>query len=296
MNKTVLIMAAGMGSRYGGLKQLDHIGPGGETIIDYAVFDAVRAGFNKIVFIIRKDIEEEFRRVIGSRLSDKVAVEYVFQELNDLPEGFNVPQERSKPWGTGHAMLCAEKVVKEPFIVINADDFYGFDAFKKAADFLDRITSSKLEAALVGYYLKNTLSNHGSVARGVCSADKEGNLIDVEEILEIHRNPQGKIQASNREGLDDNNLVSMNLWAFSPEVFQFSQQYFINFLEKHRDETKSEFYIPLIVNTLIQEEKLPVKVLETDAAWFGVTYKEDKADVIAKIKALIEGGQYPEKL
>ena len=296
MDKTVLIMAAGMGSRYGGLKQLDHIGPNGETIIDYSVFDALRAGFNKIVFIIRKDIEEEFKRVIGSGFSDRITVEYALQELSNIPEKFSVPGGRSKPWGTGHAMLCARDLIHEPFTVINADDFYGYNAFLKAASYLDGINPSELNAALVGFQLKNTLSENGSVARGICTADDSGNLLDIEEILEIHRRDDGKLISANREGLQEDDLVSMNMWAFSPEIFNSTRKYFISFLEKHSNEPKSEFYIPLVVNSLIQEEKLAVKVLKTDTAWFGVTYKEDKPEVIKKINKLIRDKQYPLQL
>lgn len=296
MDKTVVIMAAGMGTRYGGLKQLDQIGPAGETIIDYSVYDALRAGFTKVVFIIRKDIEAPFKEQIGSKFAHKVDVRYVFQELSDIPAGFTPPEERTKPWGTGHAMLTAAPVVSEPFIVINADDFYGADAFKKAADYLDGVRPGELKAALVGFLLKNTLSDHGSVARGVCSANGDGLLDDVEEILGIHRNEEGILVADNREGLKDDDIVSMNMWAFSPAIFDHTLAYFKRFLTEKREDPKAEFYIPLVVNTLIQEKNLGVKVLETGSEWYGVTYREDKPEVEASVGRYVEEGLYPSDL
>lgn len=296
MDKSVVIMAAGMGSRYGGLKQLDQIGPSGETIIEYSVYDAIRAGFNKVVFIIRKDIEEPFKAQIGSKFVEDVQVEYVFQELEDIPEGFSVPTERAKPWGTGHAMLTALPVVSEPFIVINADDFYGADAFLKAADYLDQVKPGELGAALIGFFLKNTLSDHGTVSRGICTASAEGTLIDVVETHGIHKNSDGIVLADDREGLSKDDVVSMNMWAFSPSIFDWTLKYFKRFLTEKGTELKSEFYIPLIVNTLIQEEALGVQVLETASEWFGVTYQEDKPEVVTQVATYVEKGLYPTNL
>ncbi len=289
-------MAAGMGSRYGGLKQLDIIGPSGETIIDYSVYDAIRTGFNKIVFIIRKDIEEEFRSKIGGRFSDKVQVEYALQELDNLPAGFSAPPERQKPWGTGHAMLCAAPFVNENFLIINADDFYGRDAFSRAADYLDSINEGRMEAGLVGFYLKNTLSENGTVARGICESDSSGNLTGVEETLEIHRSEDGEYSCQSGRELKDGDLVSMNMWCFSPAVFNYALNYFTEFLNERAQEEKSEFFIPLVVNTLIEREKTPVRVLDTDSIWFGVTYKEDKEAVSAAVRSMIDRKEYPEDL
>ncbi len=296
MKKTLIIMAAGMGSRYGGLKQLDIIGPSGETIIDYSVYDAIKTGFDKIVFIIRKDIEQEFRSKIGSHFSGRIQVEYVLQGLDKLPEGFTPPENRQKPWGTGHAMLCAAPVVDENFLIINADDFYGRDAFARAAAYLDSIPAGKMEAGLVGFYLKNTLSENGTVARGICEADASGNLSGVEETLEIERRSDGSYSCHSGRELKDSDLVSMNMWAFSPAVFEYTEDYFVEFLKERAVEEKSEFYIPLVVNTLIERENTAVKVLDTDSVWYGVTYKEDKDAVSAAVRSMVAAGAYPEKL
>ncbi len=296
MEKTLIVMAAGMGSRYGGLKQLDIIGPSGETIIDYSVYDAIRAGFTKIIFVLRRDIEEEFRQRVGSRFEDRVKVVYVFQELEDLPGEFSVPEGRTKPWGTGQAMLSAADAVTEPYLIINADDFYGADAFGRAAAYLDGCHPEELEAGLVGFRLKNTLSEHGTVARGVCRADDRGVLLDVEEILEIRRDEEGRYSSANRDGLADDDLVSMNMWLFTPEVMDYARSCFTAFLKEKGSELKSEFYIPLIVNTMIEREGVPVQLLETESRWFGVTYREDKPAVEAELAALIEQGCYPRSL
>lgn len=296
MEKTLVIMAAGMGSRYGGLKQLDIIGPSGETIMDYSVHDALRAGFSKVVFILRKEIEQEFQDKVVSRFSHAVDVRCVLQSLDDLPEGFSVPEGRTKPWGTGHAMLSARKEVKEPFLIINADDFYGADSFRQAASYLDRISPDELLGALVGFSLKNTLSENGSVARGICQADGKGLLLDVEEVLEIQRKADGFISAKNRAALSPEDLVSMNMWAFSPGIFSYTEECFYNFLKAKGQEEKSEFFIPLVVNSMIHEKGAPVTVLETSARWFGVTYKEDKPAVMDALKKLIDEKVYPESL
>ena len=296
MDKTLIILAAGMGTRYGGLKQLDRVGPSGESIIDYSVYDALRAGFNKAVIVIRKDIEEPFKRQIGEKFADRMQVDYVFQNLTDIPQGFTLPAERTKPWGTGHAMLTAGPAVSEPFIIINADDFYGFTAFAKAAEYLNGLNPKELKAALVGFRLKNTLSPHGSVARGVCRVNQGGTLEHVEEVLGIRRDKTGKLISHNRRGLRDNDLVSMNMWAFTPAVFDYTLTYFKRFLHEQRDDSKGEFYIPLAVNNLIQEEALGVKALETDSQWYGVTYREDKVEVEAAISRYVCEGLYPDKL
>jgi len=293
LKKTLVIMAAGMGTRYGGLKQLDPIGPFGETIIDYSVYDALRAGFSKVVFIIRKDIEKAFKEQIGQKFSDMIAVSYAFQSLSDIPDSFSVPGNRSKPWGTGHALLSAAEVVNDPFIVINADDFYGADAFRKASEYLDSIDPLQMKAALVGFLLKNTLSEHGSVARGICKANDKGSLDDVEEILGIKRNSSGKLISENRENLHDDDIVSMNMWAFSPVIFDFTATVFSNFLEGNIQNPTAEFYIPIIVNSLINDEGLNVTLLETESLWYGVTYREDKPLIVSSIKNLTDKGLYP---
>ncbi len=296
MDKTVVIMAAGMGSRYGGLKQLDQVGPSGETIIDYSVYDAIQAGFTKIVFIIREDFADVFKQKIGSMFEGRITVEYVYQKLSDIPEGFSVPEERSKPWGTGHAMLTAAPVTSDPFIIINADDFYGRDSFIKTAEYLDKAEAGEMSAALCGFYLKNTLSVNGTVSRGVCSTNENSKLVDVEETHGICRADDGGIISDKMSDLSDNTIVSMNMWAFSPTIFKYAEEYFKRFLKNHGTELKSEFYIPLIVNTLITEESLEVSVLETDSEWHGVTYKEDKPEIVAAIGKMVEAGIYPSSL
>ncbi len=300
MKPTLLILAAGMGSRYGGLKQLDAMGPSGEVVLDYSVFDAIRAGFGKVVFVIRRDFEEQFRTQIGSKFGDRIAVDYAFQDITDLPPGFSVPEGRTKPWGTAHALLAAEKVVHEPFLMINADDFYGRDAFAKIATDL---TSPRPEDGLshysmVGYYLKNTLSDHGSVSRGICTRDAAGKLSSVTEMTKIFKTDTG---AENREfspalPLTGSEIVSMNFFGFTPDIFAHLREAFISFLKDHGTDGKAECYAPKVVNDLIQAGKADVTVLESDDSWFGVTYPEDKADVVASIQSLISSGHYPQSL
>jgi dTDP-glucose pyrophosphorylase len=297
---TLLILAAGMGSRYGGLKQLDAMGPNGEVVLDYSVYDAIRAGFGKVVFVIRHDFEQQFREQIGSKYGDRIQVDYAFQDLNDLPEGFTLPEGRTKPWGTAHAVLAAEKVVNEPFLMINADDFYGRDAFAKIAQDLmaEHPSTGKSPYSMVGYYLKNTLSEHGSVARGVCTRNEAGMLSSVTEMTKIFKTADG---AENREGdtpvkLNGEEVVSMNFFGFTPEIFGQLRAAFVEFLKVHGKEEKSECYVPKEVDALIQAGKAQVRVLESNDSWFGVTYPEDKADVVASIRALISQGAYPEKL
>ncbi|MCW0219067.1 MAG: nucleotidyltransferase [Prosthecobacter sp.] len=300
MKPTLLILAAGMGSRYGGLKQLDAMGPSGEVVLDYSVFDAIRAGFGKVVFVIRRDFEEQFRTQIGSKFGDRIQVDYAFQDINDLPEGFSVPEGRTKPWGTAHAVLAAESVVNEPFLMINADDFYGRDAFAKiGADLATpRVEDGKSHYSMVGFYLKNTLSDHGSVARGVCTRGPDGMLSSVTEMTKIFKTDTG---AENREtepptALSGEEVVSMNFFGFTPDIFGHLRSAFVKFLETNGTDLKAECYVPKEVDVLIQSGQADVTVLESNDSWFGVTYPEDKADVVASIRALVAAGAYPENL
>lgn len=298
MKPTLLVLAAGMGSRYGGLKQVDEVGPSGETIVDYSVYDAKRAGFEKVVFVIRKDIEEAFRAVYHEKLSKHIQVEYVYQELDNIPEGLELPADREKPWGTGHAVMMGEGKINEPFAVINADDYYGVDAYKKLYEFLTTRTDDSTYC-MVGYQLDRTLSNHGYVSRGVCETDDENYLIDVVEHTHIERkNTDIIFHDSNGkpQKLSGKEVVSMNMWGFMPSFFQHSKDAFIDFIQKNIGNPKAEFYIPFVVNKLINEGQIDLKVLETTSQWFGVTYKEDKPTVINKIRQLIDKGVYPENL
>lgn len=299
MKPTLYILAAGMGSRYGGLKQLDGLGPNGETIMDYSVFDAWRAGFGKIVFVIRRSFEEDFRKSVVSKYEGRIPVEIVFQELDALPEGFVCPAERVKPWGTNHAVMMAQDVIKEPFAVINADDFYGRDSYVVLANWLQSKGGSKNAYCMVGYRLGNTLSESGSVARGVCSKDAQNNLTTVVERTWIVRDSDGVIKYKENETLvplEENVPVSMNMWGFTPDYFDHSQDMFKAFLKENEGNLKSEFFIPLVVNNLIVSGTATCEVLDTPSKWFGVTYAEDRAGVVAKIQALIDAGEYPSKL
>ena len=294
MKPTLVILAAGMGSRYGGLKQLDEVGPNGEAIIDYSLFDAIRSGFGKVVFIVRESFADAFREKFGTKLDGKVEVEYVFQELDKLPEGFILNPEREKPWGTGHAVLMAKDVVNEPFVVINADDFYGPGAFKEIADFLKGSTKEN-EYAMVGYRLANTLSNFGSVSRGVCKADADGNLEEVNERTKIQKEGDEIFYYENdqRFPLTGEESVSMNFWGVKPSIFDYLEKGFYEFLTQKGNELKSEFFFPFLVDEKIQEGTVTCKVLRTNSPWFGVTYKEDKPIVQGKIKELVAEGVYP---
>jgi NDP-sugar pyrophosphorylase family protein len=300
MKPTLLILAAGIGSRYGSLKQLDPIGPSGETIIDYSVFDAVKAGFGKVVFVIRESIEKEFKEYFINRLPKSIEVEYVLQEIDKIPEGFSVPEGRVKPWGTAHAVLMAAEVIKEPFVVINADDFYGSESFNIVADFLSSSkNNSKTEFCMAGYLLKNTLSDFGSVSRGICLADDAGNLESVTEITNIEKSDKGigyYDTDKNWNSFTGEEFVSMNFWGFTPEIFQYIHEYFVEFIKKNYDNIKAEFYIPLIVTKLIESGTVKTKVLRSDAKWFGVTYKEDKENAVNKTLELIKKGDYPKNL
>lgn len=288
---TLVLLAAGMGSRYGGLKQVDPVGPSGETLLDYSIYDALRAGFGKVVFIIRHDIEAQFREVVGNRFAGQVPVDYAFQELNDLPAGFKVPEGRTKPWGTTQAVIAAEKVVREPFAVLNADDFYGRDSFKTVAEHL---TSGSKDLAMVGFRLKNTLSDHGTVARGVCGVGPDGYLTSVEEFTKIEKTANGAREGDRAFTGDE--LVSMNFWGFQPTMFGDLRKCFTAFLQKSGTEQKSECYIPATVNELMGAGKARVKMLSSSSPWFGVTYKEDKPRVVASIAKLVQEGVYPAKL
>lgn len=299
MKPTLFILAAGMGSRYGGLKQLDGLGPNGETIMDYSVYDAVRAGFGKVVFVIRKSFEEDFRNIVLKKYEELIPTEVVFQELTDVPAGISYNPERSKPWGTNHAVMMGKDVIKEPFAVINADDFYGKESFQVMADFLKSVEGKKNQYSMLGYRVGNTLSESGSVARGVCEVDGDGNLTNVVERTSIVRKDE-KIVFTDEDGKDvelqENTPVSMNFWGLTPDYFQYSEEQFIDFLKEKGQELKSEFFIPLVVNNLIVNNVASCKVLDTPAQWFGVTYAADREAVVNKIQKLIDAGEYPSKL
>lgn len=291
-----------MGSRYGGLKQLDGLGPHGETIMDYSIYDAIQAGFGKIVFVIRKDFEEQFREKVLSKYEGHIPAELVFQGIDALPEGFTVPEGREKPWGTNHAVLMAKDVINEPFCVINCDDFYNRDCFMVIGKYLaDLPEGAKNDYAMVGFRVGNTLSENGTVSRGVCSTNKEGNLTTVVERTKIERR-DGKVQYLDDNGswvtVDDNTPVSMNVWGFTPDYLDYSEEYFKEFLSDPRnmENKKSEYFIPMMVNKLITDGTATVKVLDTTSTWFGVTYPEDREGVVERIKRLVDEGVYPSKL
>lgn len=299
MKPTLFILAAGMGSRYGGLKQLDGLGPNGETIMDYSVFDAMRAGFGKVVFVIRKDFEDDFRRVVLSKYADHVPCEVCFQGIDCLPEGFTRNPERTKPWGTNHAVLMAKDLIHEPFMVINADDFYGKESFEVMAKFLLSVNGKEGEYCMAGYRVGNTLSEHGTVSRGVCATDKLGFLTDVVERTAIE-SKNGHIVFPDENGneveIPFDTPVSMNMWGFTPEYFKYTEEAFKEFLKVNGQELKTEFYIPTLVNDLIKAGKATCQVLDTPAKWFGVTYADDRQMVVDKIQALVDAGVYPNKL
>ncbi|UCG16720.1 MAG: hypothetical protein JSV19_01525 [Phycisphaerales bacterium] len=300
MKPTLLILAAGMGTRYGGLKQIEPVGPGGESIIDYSVYDALRAGFDKAVFVIRRDIETAFRESIGRRFEDKIAVTYVFQELDSLPKGFSVPPDRRKPWGTGHAILTADGVISGPLAAINADDFYGPASYKSLGDYLCATPDSDVaNYAMVGFRLGDTLSEVGSVSRGVCRCDEGGFLKSVVEITDLERHGDGARYADGSgttHYLGGQTIVSMNLWGFTPSIFDRLRRGFAAFLSGHGSDAKAEFHVPSAVNALISSGQARVKVLSTPDAWCGVTHQEDKPHVVQRIRSLIDRGVYPEKL
>ena len=298
MKPTLFVLAAGMGSRYGGLKQIDGLGPNGETIMDYSVYDALRAGFGKVVFVIRKDFEEAFREVVISKYADKVPCEVCFQSVDKVPEGCTYNPERTKPWGTNHAVLMAKGLINEPFAVINADDFYGRESFQVLADYLKSVEGTTGKYCMVGYRVANTLSENGSVSRGVCATDENGYLTDVVERTKIEK--VGDKIIYTEDGVDTeiapNSPVSMNMWGFTPEYFEYVEKAFVEFLETRGQELKSEFYIPTLVNDMIRNGEATCKVLDTTSKWFGVTYAEDRPQVVMKINNLVKEGVYPEKL
>ena len=299
MKPTLFVLAAGMGSRYGGLKQLDGLGPNGETIMDYSIYDAIKAGFGKIVFVIRPSFEKDFRDVVLDKFKGLIETDLVFQEISNVPEGCSYTPEREKPWGTNHAVLMGKDAIKEPFAVINADDFYGQESFAVLADFLKSVAGKSNEYCMVGYHVGNTLSESGAVSRGVCVVDENGLLQNVVERTHIEEKG-GKINFLDEKGeevaIPANTPVSMNMWGFTPDYFDYSLEFFKDFLAEHGQKLKSEFYIPLAVNELIVQGKASCKVLDTPSKWFGVTYAEDRPQVVLKINELIRKGVYPQSL
>lgn len=294
MKPTLLILAAGIGSRYGGLKQVDSIGPGGEAIIEYSIFDAIRSGYGKIVFVIRKSIEAEFKEKFSGKFEGKIPVDYVYQEIDTPIEGLSNLPHREKPWGTAHAVLVAEKAINEPFAIINADDYYGITAFPAMADFLKNECTPD-HYAMIGYILKNTLSDNGSVSRGVCVLDENNSLIAINETHKIER-ANGKIQSEGGAALSENTLVSMNFFGFHHTVFPALRESFIRFVKANGDNPKAEFYIPLFVTEQIQAGKIKMTVIPNDEQWYGVTYREDKETVQQAFNQLTQQSKYPEGL
>ena len=300
MKPTLFVLAAGMGSRYGGLKQLDGVGPNGETIMDYSIYDAINAGFGKVVFVIRQSFEEDFRTKIVKKYEEKIPVELVFQELDALPEGFSVPEGREKPWGTNHAVMMGKSVIDEPFAVINADDFYGRESFQVLADFLSGLQNSKNKYCMVGYRVGNTLSDSGTVARGVCETDANDDLTGVVERTQVKR-IDGQVCYKEDDSdqwiaINENTPVSMNMWGFTPDYFNYSDDFFAEFFQENSGNLKAEYFIPMVVNRLIVNGRAKVKVLDTPSKWFGVTYAEDRPEVVEKLKKLTDEGVYPSPL
>ncbi|MCW3467485.1 sugar phosphate nucleotidyltransferase [Chitinophaga nivalis] len=298
MQPTLLILAAGMASRYGSLKQIQQFGPSGETIIDYSIYDAIKAGFGKIVFIIRRNFEADFKEIFEPKLKGRIAVDYVFQEMDAFVGDHAVPEDRTKPWGTAHAILCAKNAIKEPFAVINADDFYGTDSFVKMAGFLNNDCKPDVYS-VVGYELGKTISEHGSVSRGVCAVDAQQNLTAINERTKVYQDNDQIVYEEadgSKHPLSAETPVSMNFWGFHPSVFDLSQELFNEFLEKNLSNPKAEFFIPIIADQFISRGVGKVKVLPTSAKWFGVTYKEDAPGVQASLSALVDKGEYPDNL
>ena len=297
MKPTLLILAAGMASRYGSMKQIEGFGPSGETIMDYSIYDAIRAGFGKVVFIIRKDFADNFKAIFDNRFKGKIEVDYVYQDMTSFVDPAFLPADRTKPWGTAHAVLCARDAVREPFAVINADDFYGQDAFKKAAGFLNN-QANEHTYAIIGYQLNKTLSDNGNVSRGVCKVDADNNLVAINERTKIY-GKEGKVvyeENDEEKEVDGNSSVSMNFFCFHPSVFEFAAKLFDVFPKENIDNIKAEFFIPIIADQFIKEEGSNIKVIPTNAQWFGVTYKEDAPDVKRSLDALIASGEYPDSL
>jgi NDP-sugar pyrophosphorylase family protein len=297
MQPTLLILAAGMASRYGSMKQIQGFGPAGETIMDYSIYDAIRAGFGKVVFIIRKDFADQFKELFEPRLKGKIEIDYVYQSLDSFTGDFSIPESRVKPWGTAHAVLCAREAIKEPFAVINADDYYGRDAFEKAAVFL-KTECNPEQHAIIGYELKKTLSDNGTVSRGVCIVDEDKNLVSITERTKIYAEGDGIVyeDAQGKHSVPVDSSVSMNFWCFDDSVFYLTGKLFKTFLTEHGTEEKSEFFIPIVADEFIKQELGSIKVIPTSSQWFGVTYKEDAPGVQASIDALIAAGEYPASL
>lgn len=298
---TLLVLAAGMGSRFGGLKQLVCVGPHGETIMDYSIYDAIQSGFGKVVFVIRHDFEEQFNENVLSKYREHIPVEVVFQEVSNLPEGYIVPEGRTKPWGTNHAVMMGANVINEPFAVINSDDFYGRHAFETVSEYLNKIEAGdKGKYCMVAFNLKNTMTENGEVSRGVCTVTDDGTLYKVVERSRIGFAPDGSVRYIDENGdwqpIDPGSSVSMNLWGFTPDYFKYSLREFTRFLDKHGAREKSEFFIPSVVDKLIRNGEASVKVLTTDSEWFGVTYAEDRPGVEAKLRSLHDAGVYPENM
>ena len=298
MKPTLVVLAAGMGSRYGGLKQMDAFGPNGETIIEYSVFDAIRAGFGKVVFVIRESFAEAFKEQLGSKFCDKIEVAYVYQELNKLPEGFSLPEGREKPWGTGHALMMAAPETTTPFAVINADDFYGQKSYAIMADFLSDQDKNSNHFSLLGYEVRNTLSENGSVSRGVCEVNDQGAMLSVTERTKIYRKDTAIVYEEDEKiyPLSDTTAVSMNFMGFSPIAFDYFNQAFVTFLKDHGNEMKSEFFMPFVLDEMAQQKIAKVSVINTPSKWFGVTYQEDKPLALDYLNELIAQGEYPSNL
>ena len=299
MKPTLLILAAGMGSRYGSLKQVDPVGPSGETILEYSIFDAIRSGFGKVVFVIRKELEKEFKEIFINKLQKHIDVSYVFQELNMVPKGITIPADRIKPWGTGHAVLVAASKINEPFAAINADDYYGVDAYSKMSSYLSRLSNSESTYAMAGFDLNNTLSEHGLVSRGICEVDNNSFLVTVAERTKIGRENNGVAYHDENDKLvyiNEKCIVSMNYWGFTPLFFSQLEEQFYSFIATNANNLKAELFLPMVMDDLIKSKKAKVKVLHSSDLWCGVTYKDDKPLVVSKIQALVNTGVYPQNL
>lgn len=297
MQPTLLILAAGMASRYGSMKQIEGFGPSGETIMDYSIYDAIRAGFGKVVFIIRKDFADNFKAIFEPKLKGRIEIDYVYQQLDSLTNGYEIPASRTKPWGTAHAILCAKDAIREPFAVINADDFYGRDAFEKAYSFLTNDCTPK-QQAIIGYELARTLSANGTVSRGVCEVDENNNLVSISERTKIYAEGDKIVyeDAAGKHEVPYHSSVSMNFWCFDASIFKVSEDLFSTFLQEHGKEEKSEFFIPIVADTYIKKGLGVVKVIPTSSQWFGVTYKEDAPGVQQSVDNLVNAGEYPSSL